>query len=639
MPDGVWLVELATIDDDLRIDAVVAAAVGVVEHPGRRLRDTLAESLANRNLLIVLDNCEHVIVGAANLASELLAAAPTVRILATSRERLNVRGEHVVALAPLQVPDVLGLAAESDAVQLFLARARSVLPTFSPSGSALSLVADVCRRLDGLPLALELAAARLRTVSLDQLAARLDDRFRLLATSDRNAPDRQRTLSAVVDWSYDLLESSEQTVFTRLSAFPDSFSLDAAEMVSAGDGIELVDVLDILSRLVDKSLVSTVETQQGAMRYRMLETLRQYGQSRLGPDEVHSTQMSLLRWAIRHVDVLEAAMRTSAQDAALQAVVPERINLRAAMDWALEIEDFGSALRIVSGVPVDIPSVRLQLIQRLIGLLVDPRPEVLGQALMTQANLEMERGSWANSLEAARRCEQAFEAAGDGVHARWGRFFQIWGAWGLGELDLVRSLSEQVLTEFRSVGDDFGVAYASWTASMCCPDPLLARALAADACDGFRTIGASFGLAHALEGSALIELRNGRGDSAVPFIRESLELFRASGNAGCTAHCLEAVAACLADAGSLNQAAELAGAAEAFRVATGHGHRPWEQDGHDEVQRAFREADGAFDSAQQLGRTHSLASAAERATTFLTQLRSPTPSLDRDIGSTQRTGR
>jgi hypothetical protein len=380
-----------------------------------------------------------------------------------------------------------------------------------------------------------------------------------------------------------------------------------------------------VTRLVDKSLVSTVETQNGAMRYRILETLRQFAQSRLGPDEIDSARRSLLRWALRHVDALEAAMRTSAQDAALQAVVPEKINLRTAMDWALEAEDFGCALRIVSAVPVDIPSVRLQLIQRLVGLLVDPRPEVLGLALMTQANLEMERGSWANSLDAARRGEEAFEAAGEGVHSIWARFFQIMPAWGLGETGLVRSLNERVLAEFRDIDDEFGMAYASWTSSMWCPDPLMARALAADACEGFRTIGASFGLAHALEGRALIELRNGRNDSAVPYIRESLELFSASGNAGCMAHCLEAVAACLAGAGSLNQAAEILSAADTFRAVTGHAHRPWELKGHDEVQRALHEAGGAFDSAQQLGRTHSLASAAERAETFLKELRLATP--------------
>ena len=238
-------------------------------------------------------------------------------------------------------------------------------------------------------------------------------------------------------------------------------------MVSAGDGIEFGDVLDNVTRLVDKSLVSTVETKNGAMRYRILETLRQFAESRLGPDEIDSTRRSLLRWALRHVEALEAAMRTSAQDAALRAVVPEKINLRTAMDWALEAEDFGSALRIVSTVPVDIPSVRLQLIQRLVGLLVDPRPEVLGQALMTQANLEMERGSWANSLDAARRCEEAFEAAGEGVHSIWARFFQIMPAWGLGETGLVRSLNERVLAEFREIDDEFGIVYASWYSSMC----------------------------------------------------------------------------------------------------------------------------------------------------------------------------
>jgi predicted ATPase/class 3 adenylate cyclase len=619
MPHGVWLVELAAAKEASRIDALVAAAIGLREHPARPLRVTLLEWLADKRLLLMIDNCEHLVSAVAAFVAEVLAAAPNVRFLATSRERLGVRGEHVIALLPMQLPAMPELAAQSDAVRLFLTRATNVASAFHPDESGLRLVAEVCGRLDGLPLAVELAAARLRSISLEQLVARLDDRFRILTTTDRDAPDRQRTMAAVVGWSYDLLTEFEQAVFRRLAIFPESFSLEVAEVVIAGEGIDRLDVLDLISALVDKSLVSIVESA-GSMRYRMLTTLRGYGLARLDElGEAATWRASLLSWALAQVDMLEAAMRTPSQDGALRAVVPEHGTLRAAMEWGLESHDFGAALRIVSATPVDIPSGRLTLIERLLVLVEDVSPQVLGQALMTVANLEMERSEWARSLEAARRCEAAFIESGDMRHASWGRFFQVWGAWGLGDAELLESLNRTVLDEFRSLDDELGVAYGSWTMSISCGDQVLAATLATEACNRFRDLGAEFGLAHALEGRALIALRRGDVGAALPDVYESLALFHQSRNSGCTAHCLEAVAACLADRGALTEAAEIAGAAEAFRAATGHGHRPWELRGHDQVLRSLRNADDKVEAAQRRGHTHTLESAVERAKTFLTR--------------------
>jgi predicted ATPase len=277
--DGVWLVELAAVQDPAQVPAAVAAALGIREQPGVPVTDLLAEVLAQRQLLLVVDNCEHMAGAVADLCSALLRAADDVRVMATSRELLGVAGEARYRLPPLALPagDDPEEIARSEAVALFTDRARQVDPQFTLAGDPGLTVGRLVARLDGMPLAIELAAARVEALGLPQLLDRLDERFALLARADR-APvaARHRSLAATAEWSYQLLSEPERRVFRRVSVFPAAFTLDAAEVVAgAGAG-------PVVLRLVDCSLLAPPRTgEDGRARYLMLETLRGYGLARI----------------------------------------------------------------------------------------------------------------------------------------------------------------------------------------------------------------------------------------------------------------------------------------------------------------------------------------------------------------------
>ncbi len=276
--DGVWLAELASVTDPVQVPAVVAAALGVRELPGVRVVDALVRVLARQQLLLVLDNCEHVIGAAAALCAGLLSACDDMRVLATSREPLRVAGETRYRLGPLSLPgsDDAADAVGYEAVVLFADRARRADPHFALTGENGSAVARLTTRLDGMPLAIELAAAQVETLGVSQLLDRIDDRFALLADGDRLAPSRQRSLTATVQWSYQLLSERERRVFRAVSVFPGPFTLEAAEAVAGQDASPAV------LRLVDCSLLVPPHAgPDGRSRYGMLETLRAYGASLL----------------------------------------------------------------------------------------------------------------------------------------------------------------------------------------------------------------------------------------------------------------------------------------------------------------------------------------------------------------------
>jgi len=292
--DGVWFVGLAPLTEAEAIPDAVAAALGLAEQRGQGpLLDSLTEALREQDTLIMLDNCEHVIDGAAKFCAQLVRECPRLRILATSREPLGIDGEHVYRVPSLSLPRAEAEGADdiaaSDAVRLFVQRAQVQDPGFVLDDASALLVASVCRRLDGIPLALELAAARLSSMSLQQVGDRLDQRFRLLTGGSRNAMPRQQTLQATVDWSFGLLTTPERDVLRRLSVFAGGFDLDAAEAICAAQSVDAFDVLDLISSLVSKSLVIAERTPE-SVRYRMLETIRQYAAQELlrscGEDEV-----------------------------------------------------------------------------------------------------------------------------------------------------------------------------------------------------------------------------------------------------------------------------------------------------------------------------------------------------------------
>jgi predicted ATPase/class 3 adenylate cyclase len=282
-PDGVWFVDLAPIKDPSLVPNAAAQVLGLREEPGKSLTQTLCEHLKQHKLLFILDNCEHLVGACASLADALLHSGPDVRILATSREALHIRGEQTYQVLPLKAPDAkAGVESllRSDAVQLFVERARLQKPRFALNERDAPAVAELCARLDGIPLAIELAAARMRSLSIGEINARLHDRFKLLTGGSRVALERQQTLRALVTWSYDLLHEREQMLLDRLSVFAGGFDLPAAEAICGSDPLVPEDVVDLLSSLVDKSLVM-VEQGEGFSRYGLLETIREFAREHL----------------------------------------------------------------------------------------------------------------------------------------------------------------------------------------------------------------------------------------------------------------------------------------------------------------------------------------------------------------------
>ena len=337
-PDGVWLVELAALTDSDAVPAAVLAALGFELQPTRRPVDVLLENLRARAVLLVIDNCEHLVAACADLIDRLLAECPQVAVIATSREPLGVDGERPWRLPSLSVPvDGSGPLEElvgNDAVRLFLDRVSLVRPGFALSTANADAVVSICRRLDGIPLAIELAAARVRALSVEAIATRLDDRFALLTGGARSALSRQQTLRALVDWSHDLLSEPERIVLRRLSVFTDGFTLDGAEEVVPPAEAGGLTVLDQVGALVDKSLLA-LDDETG--RFRMLETVRQYAQEKLLAAGGEATELRdrHLAWCLGYAK--DAVSRSSGpgERAALDEVQEEYGNLTAGLEWAV----------------------------------------------------------------------------------------------------------------------------------------------------------------------------------------------------------------------------------------------------------------------------------------------------------------
>ena len=337
-PDGVWFVDLASITGPEGVAAALAAALEVQEVLSQSLLETLVSHLKNKQMLLIVDNCEHLIERVAVVVTAILQTCPDISLLATSREPLQVYGERVYRIPPLAFPqegDRTARDARSySAVALFAERAVAADGAFALSDDIAPAVEEVCRRLDGVPLAIELAAARVRSLSPTEIARGLDERFSLLAGGDRNALPRQRTLLALIDWSYDLLEASEQRLFERLAIFPGSFDVDAMVATCSGDGIENAAAFNLFSSLVDKSLV--VAEREGAVtRFRLLDSTRQYAMRKLdargGQEEVaHRHATAVLSVA----EDLDRSWYTQADREWIARAEPELDNFRAALDWA-----------------------------------------------------------------------------------------------------------------------------------------------------------------------------------------------------------------------------------------------------------------------------------------------------------------
>ena len=349
-PGGMWFVDLASVDDPTVVPAAFAAVLGREEEPDRSMLETIIDHLTGRQALVVVDNCEHLLDAASQLIEEVLAACPTLTILATSREPLHVAGENAWRVPSMATPgESFDQPVDTyDSVRLFIDRAVQARANFAVDNDTAPAVAAICQQLDGIPLAIELAAARVRSLSPDQIAIGLSDRFKLLRGGARSALPRQQTLSASVAWSHDLLSEAERALLHRLSIFRGGFTLDAAEVVTATDGIDSYEVLDLLDSCVDKSLV-VVRDEGWAVRYRLLETIREFASDRLiesGQDEAMGDRHAL--WCADLTASAEQHLYAGPlQVAWLDRLGNEVDNVRAALEWCVARPDVGTGSRIL----------------------------------------------------------------------------------------------------------------------------------------------------------------------------------------------------------------------------------------------------------------------------------------------------
>jgi predicted ATPase/class 3 adenylate cyclase len=341
---GIWFIELAPLTDPDLIPQAILSEIGVIEGQGRQPLDALKEYLHHKKSLLILDNCEHLISACAQVVNALLSAASGLKVLATSREALGLKGELAYPVPSLSLPDPKHLPPieqllQIESVRLFVDRALLAAPHFALDGDNAPFIAQICCRLDGIPLAIELAAARVKVLSAEQISNRLADRFRLLTGGARTALPRQRTLRALIDWSYDLLADPERLFLLRLSVFAGGWSLEAAEQICAGDGIDAYDILDLLSQLVNKSLVVVVEQPRSAeTRYRILETIRQYASEKLLESgsgvSIHDRHLDYYLQLVKRAELEFYGPNDLPWLVILEG---EWDNLRAAVEWSLEI--------------------------------------------------------------------------------------------------------------------------------------------------------------------------------------------------------------------------------------------------------------------------------------------------------------
>lgn len=536
-PAGIWRVDLAGSTQAGLVVRAVAEVVGSTEEPGRRLLDTLVDALRTKCVLLILDNCEHVIEEVANLADALLAAAPALTVLATSRERLRVAGERVHPVPPLAVPgpDCTSLASVLDfaAVQLFVERARQLDPRFAVTEANAAAVASLTRRLDGIPLAMELAAARTLTFSADEIVSNLDDRFRLLRSGMRGGPVHHASLQAAVEWSYDLLSELERALFRRLSAFVGGFTLESARAVCSGEGIAGDSVLDLLSRLVDCSLVSVVESDGGS-RYVLLETLRAYACDRAASAcEDGMWRSRHLVWAVALVEGFESVCGGPQEQPRAEQLRIEYENLRAALAWAIACDSLrGLWLAGLLGnywTRVGDLSEGRRWMDVALAAAVDAPLKVKTFAVRRAGVLALLQGDW----PAARRM---LEAAADGYRKLTdpkglGHAMAFLGevAYEQGDLGAARLAFEEAAAILHGLGDVAGAvrcrARIGITAAMQ-GDFQGSRPLLMDAVDSQRLAGDTHRTAISISNLGSMLLLQGDVEAAEPLLQQAVVLHR-----------------------------------------------------------------------------------------------------------------
>jgi predicted ATPase/class 3 adenylate cyclase len=655
---GVWFVELASLTNPDLIPQTILFTFGIPEQPGLSVLQSLQDYLHEKKLLLVLDNCEHLIQACARIVNALLSSSPTLVILATSREALGVHGEMLWHVPSLSLPDIKKLPAlermsQYEAVHLFIERATLVQPHLQVTNENAPAIAQICFRLDGIPLAIELAAARVKTLDVEQIAKRLDDRFRLLTGGSRTVLERHQTLRAAIDWSYNLLPSDEQLLLCRLSVFAGGWTLEAAEQVCAGDhDVSSYDVFDLLSHLVDKSLVILDET-----RYRLLETTRQYADGKLlEAKEDESVRDRHLIYFLELAGQADKEIHGPSQVEWMHRLERDHDNFRAALDWSVSTGKTEFALRLLGslswawgwggyfsemqswfdkmrGLPD--ASAHPALYARLLNHL-GRQIWLSGDLHRAEALLEESRALWVKlSVEGERGLAETLDLLGWVVRSREGdnklaqslfqqgfELYQKHGdQWGMsiamadwantvfmeGRHSEAEQLYRKSLAKFQELGDKWGVAYVlgDWgEMARFLGDVERAGRFYEQSLEIRRELGYRRMVEITLFNLAWIRLRTGDYEKARALFEESLELSREENFRFWLVIYLAGFASVLAVTGRLEKAARLFGAFEALLESTGRIMDPADQKEFDDYVAVVRQRldQAAFEQAWAQGR-------------------------------------
>jgi predicted ATPase/class 3 adenylate cyclase len=613
--DGVWLTELGGLADPELVPQAVRSALGVPEQPGRPAVAALTGYLERRDVLLVLDNCEHLIAAAAGLVKTLLGASPQVRVLATSRESLNVPGEVSWPVPPLTLPpsdEAVEVRYASEAVVLFVERAHAADPGFDLTVRNAPVISAICRRLDGLPLAIELAAARVRALSVEDIAIRLRDHLAVLSTGSRTALPRQQTLEATVAWSYDLLNEAERVVFTRLGVFSGSFDLAAAEEVGAGGDIERHRVLDLVSGLVDKSLLAVVRDEED-VRYRMLNTIRDYARTRLAeaPD-LPRVREAHARWALDFAQEAKRQIAGPQMRVWLRRIRSAFDDLRAVLEQSLEQGDPETGLRLLTALEIFLIQTTVREAAYWLDQLLsagDIAPEILAPALSLRGALLMLQGDAEAAVPVLERSLDLFETVDDPPDRAMAQFYLAVVLWGPSRARLVRQLLTSALETFEAIRAP-GPGYREMAGLMMLAlwelqfgEPSDAERFAPQLERLGKQSGVALIKAHAAELYGLTaHFANDHEQAQVRFV-EAVGHYRQAGFPfQCFAHCLDHIVLWTLNEGRPDRAAALLGVVEALRDGTAI--PPFERIWHDQVTTAAREQLGAstFERHFQKGR-------------------------------------
>lgn len=589
-PDGVWLVDLAGMLDSVLLPQAVAAALGVPEQRGHSLTATLASHLQSKELLLVLDNCEHLKEACRNLADLFLRSCALVRIMATSREVLGITGEVLFPVSPLSVPETqhptkAGTLLAYEAPLLFVERAACVKPGFQATVDTAPEIAQLCARLDGLPLAIELAAARLNALSLSEICARLDKRLELLAGRDGAAPPRHQTLRATIDWSHDLLSDSERVLFRRLSVFVGGWTLEAAEALCAGDELSPSDILHFMATLIEKSIIGA-QTQQRETRYSMLAMLREYASERLvEAGEAEQLRARHLRHFAGLAERLQPLLRGHDSGIWRDCIERDNDNLRAALQWSLEHGDRADGLRLAGA---------LEGYWRMRGQLTDwrhwldsvlaagpvERSRPRARALFGAGRLAWGQGDLSRATELTEGALEIFRDLGD----QWGvaRSLMEIGLHSVarGEIERAAVLANESHSLSREIGDDYALGYALILQAVVAEqsgDRPKAEQLFKECLVVRRRIGHKFGIVNALRSLGNMALRQHRFVEAKEYYRESMSIAWEAQEIYVLPSSLEGLAAVAAATGSPEHAARLFGAARRMRELLAVPPPAWER--------------------------------------------------------------